>query len=270
MRSFFVSICVYLAALSLAHTQTIAVANMGTQNTDVAATDRSETPVAVVTTVDEQRKEVAKLLKYAENSLKVDFRQNKGQWNSPALYRMEAPQMRVQFLERGVEFGRTKVNATTQQETGFIWTWTFLRADKDLRLVARNPKGGTNYVVDGWKKVFVAQNSELWYENVWRNTDAYFYGSTADEFLFGFILYPYADPTDIQIHLTGCKACSIVANGDLVLQMAQGEQRMHRPTAYQIIGGEEIKIDIAYKLTDDGELTYAIGDYHDDVALMIQ
>lgn len=211
---------------------------------------------------------VNKLLEIHTDERETDFRQNKGQWHSPALFRMDAPQMRVQFLQHGIEFGQT-FNTALNTQVGYLWNWTFVNADRKTTIAAKKAKGGNNFVVATNKTAFVARNTEIWYEQLYFNIDMRFYGMANNEFLYDFILYPYADVTNIQIQIDGCKHWSVSKSNELNLEFENGSLSRHAPKAYQIIEGKKQAVAIQYIITDEGYLSLKLADYDESLPLVI-
>ena len=211
---------------------------------------------------------VSKLLEKHTDERETDFRQNKGQWHSPALFRMDAPQMRVQFLQHGIEFGQT-FGASPNTQIGYLWSWTFVKADRKTTIIANKAKGGNNFVVATNKTAFVPRNTEIWYEQLYFNIDMRFYGMANNEFLYDFILYPYADATNIQLEIGGCKSWSVSKTNELNLEFENGNLSRHAPKAYQIIEGKKQFIAVDYLITDEGYLSFKLADYDESLPLVI-
>ncbi|MEY4928002.1 MAG: hypothetical protein RI894_2438, partial [Bacteroidota bacterium] len=144
------------------------------------------------------RNNISTVLEEHADSKDANFRANKGQWNSPARFRMDAPQMRIQFLEHGIEFGQT-LGDLPEAQVGYLWNWTFINGNRNAEIIPNKAKGGSNFITASNHAAFVPQNGEVWYDQIYYNIDVRFYGVAKTEFLYDFILYPYANPDDIKI-----------------------------------------------------------------------
>ncbi len=225
-------------------------------------------PVSETSEKQTARNSISALLEKHADSEEADFRANKGQWNSPARFRMDAPQMRVQFLEHGIEFGQT-LGDLPEMQVGYLWSWTFINGNRDAEIIPDKTKGGSNFITSSNHSAFVPRNGEIWYDQIYYNIDIRFYGVSKTEFLYDFILYPYANLEDIKIEINGCNRWFIDKDNQLILEFAKGSLTRHTPQAYQYVKGQKEKIDIAFARTDEGYLTYKVGKYDESLPLVI-
>jgi hypothetical protein len=244
-----------------------------------SASGQSQTVTSASTNVNDDpanspREAVAARLKAATDAqMSADFRPNKGQWRTLAMFRMTQDDKNAQFFTNGVEFGETVAeianNETTQK--GYLWGFTFIRSDKWVKLTAKYPKGGTNHVIGKDRIAFIASHAELWYEDVFRSIDLRFYGSNKQQFLYDFVAQPYSEIKDIQLQLTGVEEWSVDKNGELDIKFDAKLTKHFAITAFQYNNEEQKSIKIRFIKTDEGHLGYqTLEPYQVDKALVIR
>ncbi|MEM7393883.1 MAG: hypothetical protein AAF492_16210, partial [Verrucomicrobiota bacterium] len=111
--------------------------------------------------------------------------------------------------------------------------------------------------------------SEVWYRDIYPHTDLRFYSKGDGTIEYDFILKPGADLDAIRLRLDGIDTFDIDENGELVLQTPIGEMRKGAPYTYQVIDGRECEIESAYRVTDDGRLTFEVAAYDAEHPLII-
>ena len=93
------------------------------------------------------------------------------------------------------------------------------------------------------------------YEKIYPGIDLIYYGNQR-QLEYDFIVAPGADPKAVQLSFEGAKKLIIDAQGDLVLQTAGGDVRLHKPLAYQTVDGQRRAVDVRfvqYKATSPRE-----------------
>jgi len=84
-----------------------------------------------------------------------------------------------------------------------------------------------------------------------------------------FVVHPGADPRQIIVQLDGADAVQIDDKGDLVIQIADQILHIGKPTAYQLDRRQRNPVEIQYELTDRDELSFRLGEYNENVPLVI-
>jgi hypothetical protein len=265
MQKILFSIVVFYAVIVSATAQDLAIASPA--STSAVGSGTTEDPAV------SPRQTIAALLKAATSAqATADFRPNKGQWRTLAMFRMTQDDTNAQFFTNGVEFGETVVE-TTDNETsqkGYLWGFTFIHSDKWVKITAKYPKGGTNHVIGKDRIAFIASHAELWYEDVFRSVDLRFYGHDKKEFLYDFIAQPYANIKDIQLQLTGVEEWTIDAKGALDIKFGAKMTKHYTPSAFQYINKEKVSVPIRFVKTEEGHLGYeTLEGYKEDKALII-
>lgn len=126
---------------------------------------------------------------------------------------------------------------------------------------------------------FVGNDPEQWreniptyahvkYQNVYPGVDLVYYGS-AGQLEFDFIVAPGADPQRIQLSFEGANELEIDPQGDLVLRIAGGELRQHKPLIYQQDGDARHEIPGRYVLKDERRVAFDVDRYDHAKPLII-
>src|SRR5262249_54198954 len=106
------------------------------------------------------------------------------------------------------------------------------------------------------------------YRSVYPHIDLVFYGQQR-QLEYDFALAPGADPQAIKLAFTGAGKITIDDRGNLNLQAAGGQIRMHRPRIYQDVEGVRREIPGSYVLTGKHTIGFSLGDYDTTRPLVI-
>jgi hypothetical protein len=219
------------------------------------------------------RQVIAEVLKTAvDANIIADFRPNKGQWRTLAMFRMNTEGKNAQFFTNGVEFGETIISVadSAAKQRGYLWGFTFIRSDKWVKMSAKYPKGGTNHVIGKDRIAFISSNTELWYEDVYRSIDFRFFGCNQTQFLYDIIAQPFAELKDIQLQLTGVQEWSVDAAGELDIKFDAHYKRHIKPSAFQYLNGEKVNVPVQFVKTEEGHLGFKVDEsYKSDKTLVI-
>jgi hypothetical protein len=85
------------------------------------------------------------------------------------------------------------------------------------------------------------------YHGVYEGVDLVYYGNQG-KLEYDFVVAPGTDPKSIQLAFSGVDRIRADNSGDLILQTASGDLRMHTPLVYQEITGVRKEISAAYIL----------------------
>ncbi len=105
------------------------------------------------------------------------------------------------------------------------------------------------------------------YGSVYPGIDVVYHG-TNHALEYDFVVAPHADARRVAIDFRGA-ASRIDENGDLVLQLADGELRQHKPVAYQEIAGIRRAVSARYQRTGRNQYGFALGRYDHEQPLVI-
>lgn len=97
-------------------------------------------------------------------------------------------------------------------------------------------------------------------KNIYPGVDIVYYGEQG-ELEYDFVLRPGADPRRIRLGFEGMRGMHVNADGELILQMAEGEFRHRIPRVYQVQKGSRRKVKGHYTVRGNSEVVFDIGDY---------
>lgn len=112
----------------------------------------------------------------------------------------------------------------------------------------------------------VATYKRVQYTGVYPGIDLVFYGNQR-ELEYDFVLAPNADPKQIALTFTGAHP-HVGPSGSLVLTLASGETRFHKPLVYQLDGDRKTTIDAHYEIANN-KVSFALGAYDHSKELVI-
>ena len=113
----------------------------------------------------------------------------------------------------------------------------------------------------------IPQYARVAYRDLYPGTDAIFYGNP-QELEYDFVVAPGADPGAIQLRFDGVRETRLDASGNLVLGLAGGEVRLHRPMIYQEVDGHRRAVGGGYVLRGDS-IRFHFGSYDPTRPLII-
>jgi hypothetical protein len=114
----------------------------------------------------------------------------------------------------------------------------------------------------------VARFAKVKYHQVYPGVDVVYYGNQ-HQLEYDFIVAPGVDPGQIKLAPSGVQALHLDAQGNLVLETAQGDVVQHKPVVYQDIDGERRPIDGRYALLDKQRVGFQVGRYDTAQPLVI-
>jgi hypothetical protein len=142
----------------------------------------------------------------------------------------------------------------------------------------RHPQASASEPLAGKSAYFVGANSGRWqseipqyarvmYRDVFPGVDLTYYGQQG-QLEYDFILAPGADPSRIRLGFDGASQVRL-EKGEVVLQVAGGDVRLHQPTLYQQKNGAKTKVDGSFVLASAREIAFQVGPYDKSQALVI-
>ena len=140
----------------------------------------------------------------------------------------------------------------------------FVGADSAPELQGVEPfSGKSNYFLGNdpgkWRRN-VTSYAKVCYKNLYPGIDVVYYGNQ-EQLEYDFIVTPGADPNNIKLRFEGAKRMKVDANGDLVLQTANGQLRQHKPVIYQDVKGRRKQIAGHYVLKGEQEVAFEVAAY---------
>ncbi len=102
--------------------------------------------------------------------------------------------------------------------------------------------------------------SRVKYEEVYPGVDLLYYGRER-QLEYDFIVAPGADPEAIRLHFQGAERVEVDAQGDLLLDTADGEVRLRKPLVYQDVDGIREEISGGFKVNSEYDVGFELGVY---------
>lgn len=159
--------------------------------------------------------------------LPLRFEVNRGQADGSIQFLARGPGYSLGLTSEGARF-ITGGHVVTMRLAGAN---TDSRAEGEQRLAAES-----NYMVgtdrSAWR-TGIANYGRVRFAGVYRGVDLVYYGNTANQLEYDFVVGPGADATQILFRFEGSGAAKVDPNGDLVLSTPSGEVRHKRPVIYQ-------------------------------------
>ena len=238
--------------------------------------------------------QMTELLKNYEK--KIYFTQNKGQWPSNILYKADFPMGQAQATKEGMivgTFDPQSLNAFHDQANrreeafeahipfnekqaelkGHGWLMKFLNSSSNMNITNKTQHADKmNFFIgdDASKHATdVLSYNEVWYNEVYKNTDVRYYPSAHGTLEYDIICKPGSNPKDIELMFDGIDKKYINEKGELVLETSVGDMTIATPVAYQKINGKEVTVEVKYEINQKGALTFKLGKYNSNETLII-
>lgn len=209
------------------------------------------------------------LLTGSYGQLPLSFEPNVGQTSA-----------QVQFQARGAGYGlflapgRAVLNleGPSADQSGNVLGLQLVGANNAAPAVAQDRQAGvSNYFIgndpSAWR-ANVPHYGGVRYQNVYPATDIVYYGNQG-QLEYDFDVAPGGDPGLIRLGFTGTQEKSLDSAGNLVLHTSAGDVVQHAPVLYQETDGVRQKVAGQYVINQDGTVSFAIGAYDANRALMI-
>jgi hypothetical protein len=142
-----------------------------------------------------------------------------------------------------------------------------------MKLLGANPASNVSGVdeLPGKTNYFIGNDAKRWhtnvpmyakvkYKSVYSGIDLVYYGNQR-QLEYDFVVAPGADPRCIQLGVRGARKISRREDGDLVLAMAEGEIRWHKPVVYQGNDGARQEVAARYAIKGKNRVAFEVADY---------
>lgn len=223
-------------------------------------------------------------------SMQARFVENKGQWhpNIAYLLRLYGGDMLVEknrfvfkFMEEAYWEPRHKHEQDHQHEEGekpykgHAYYVNFLHANPNVLPKGENAYPELTHYYYGNQPENWAENvltyPELRYENLWQGIDAHLYAKDG-QLKYDFIIHAnQGNPSDIELLYEGLDAekMHIDPTGNLVITTEVRTITELKPVAFQYVNGQKVEVGCAYKISEDHQLTFELGNYDPNYDLII-
>ena len=197
------------------------------------------------------------------------FTQNKGQWNSEALFSGSANGMDLWISKKGFvfQYNRSK-NDKVNQYAGHTVGMLFEGAEK-FSAVGIGSTGVRQYL-SGDKKAPISTTNfdKVRLNGIYKGVDAiaYFENKTPR---YDFIVKPGADVKSINLNFKGASSLKVVDSHRLEIGTVLGAKYQQGLFAYQMIGGKQISVPVKFNKIDETHVGFEVGAYDHSKALVI-
>jgi hypothetical protein len=217
--------------------------------------------------------------------LPLAFEPNLGQVNPEAKFLARGagyelfltPQESVFVLNTG-----EKKSVITKQKSGLrpaasghgaaVLRMKLLGANKNTVLTSQNELPGKSNYLSGNKpenwRTNVPNYRSVREQAAFPGIDLVYYG-TQGQLEYDFVVAPGADPGVIRFAVEGASKLSTSSDGDLLVGMAGGEVRFHKPFAYQKDGSAKTVVAANYVLEGKDRVAFKLGNYDSRRELVI-
>ncbi len=142
--------------------------------------------------------------------------------------------------------------------------------DPGIEPVDKQP-GRINYLIGNdpgkWRTGISAYGGVV-YRQVYPGIDLHFYGNQR-RLEYDFLITAGSDPGQIKVAFREAKSLKLDEAGDLLLTLAGGVLRQHKPIIYQNDNGKKRYVEGRYVINQDNQVTFAIDEYDKSLDLVI-
>ncbi|MBO0952762.1 DUF7948 domain-containing protein [Fibrella forsythiae] len=189
-----------------------------------------------------------------------------------ASYLLATPQVNLAFMADRVQFSGVPSTETSGQNPAAVsWSMRWLGAKNRQRpepVHELDDKGDYRFV-DKHGSHPIGRYAELWYTDVYEQTDLRFYGRGQTDLEYDFVVKPGGHPNAIRLAMDGVSDIQLSPGGELILSLPVGDLKKAKPYAYQTIRGEEKPVAVRYKLQPDHSIGFEVGSYDVSQPLVI-
>jgi hypothetical protein len=197
----------------------------------------------------------------------LSFEANLGQTDPTVDYLARGPGYVAFINSSGATLSLHKHNA----ELAEALRMTLLGADRRVRPASEDQlTAKANYLAGNdpaqWK-TGIPEFSRVHYRGVYPGVDVIYYGN-AGRLEYDFVLQPGADVGAITLRMEGSESVHAAENGDLILQLPDGEIAWKHPEAYQLRDGKREAVASKYEVTGE-TVRFHVGEYDRSQPLII-
>ena len=121
---------------------------------------------------------------------------------------------------------------------------------------------------DGGWHTNVAQFADVQYTDVYSGIDVIYRGNEGN-LQYDFLIDPGADPNSIVLAFENSSRLQVDGDGNLLVELDDGQVIQHAPVIFQDIDGERQYIDGGYVLLTDDQVAFEVGSYDASETLVI-
>ncbi len=215
------------------------------------------------------------------------FIENKGQWNSNALFKTEIPNGDLYLEEDGLTYNFIDEKDVKHshahhgekdnvESNGIVHLHCYKVKFGNTLLEKIQPidvyNDYTNYFVGNDSKKWVSnalRYNAVHYKNLYQNIDFQIYFNKDKNLQYDFYVQPDGNTDDIRLIYDGQDALYVDSEGSLIVQTSINKVTELKPYAYQEINGQQIKIPCKFLLRDGNVAFQFPTDYNHNYPLII-
>ncbi|MFN8284575.1 MAG: gliding motility-associated C-terminal domain-containing protein [Chitinophagales bacterium] len=212
----------------------------------------------------------------------LDFVQNKGQWETPVLYKadlkggwvfLEKDELTYLFYDNStIKHAHEKKGNSSPIFKGHVYKVKWLNANPNSTITESEQQ-------EYYNNYFIGSDQSKWqsevglfriidYKNLYSNIDAKVY-SEASSMKTDYIIHPNGNTNDIRLQYDGADNLKIDENGKLKITTSVNDVYELKPYAYQIKNGVKVEVICKYKLTGNVVSFVLPNGYNKNVDLII-
>ncbi len=174
------------------------------------------------------------------------------------------------FVARGTSFSlQVQRMGAVLRLPGSSVTLHALRGTGNATLTGVEQRPGLVHYVNGQTQASTySLYSQAKAAGVYPGVDLIFRGND-QRFEYDFEIAPGHDPATIALAFQGGAGLKIGKDDDLLLTTPDGEIRQPKPVAWQFVNGEKRLVDVSYRISQDGSVSFHLGTYAPNLALTI-
>jgi hypothetical protein len=200
------------------------------------------------------------------------FLENKGQWDDRASFLTRTGNLNVWITREGLvlDFFRRDVEGGQSGSAGHVVGMSFVGANKATGLKPlKKTRLHTDFVNPSGEQSFrgVPSFREVLQTGVYPGIDVRNYIDTGKA-RYDILVAPNADPSLVKIRFTGADKVS-VDGGQVVLGTSVGDLKQGGLYAYQVINGQEQKVEAEFRLESANVVSFKLGHYDKSRPLVI-
>ncbi len=205
------------------------------------------------------------------------FLENKGQWDSRALFYMGTPGQDVWISRDGITldlYRTTRLPGASDDDgtrRGHIVKFEFAGASASAAPVGANQRPvRTDFLKGRGASEFVTsrQFGEAYISDLYRGIHLRNYKDGSD-FRYDLVVMPGADASQVRFSVKGANSVQAdAATGGIIINTSMGPVKQSAPFVYQQVGAERVAVPASFNLSN-GEVSFNLGKFNKNLPLVI-
>ncbi len=215
--------------------------------------------LVTVATGQDARPSSPSFLKTSLSRLPINFVENRGLYPEEVHYYVQGADKTLLFTRSGITF------RLRGKDRGWVVKLDFVGVNPDVMPLGEEKQQAVFSYFKGPEKEWktgLPSYAEILYEDLWPGIDLVYRG-TVNELKYEFVVKPGADPGRIRLQYKGAASVVLTEAGALKVETPEGGFEDAPPRAYQLVGGRQTEVAMAYALDEGGTARFGfqIGAY---------